>query len=90
MLISSLENALRELTKAIEVYVLGKKKVSLHDVTLHRTYRGFQQYFLVCSTDAQNVAPIGNQLLHPWNIVIWVIPCSQVWGRHNRLTVSTK
>ena len=65
-------------TKTIIVHVLGKKEVSLSGVTLHCRYQGFQQCFLVYPTDAQNVAPVGNQLLHPWNVVIWVISCSPV------------
>ena len=70
-------------TKTIKVHVLGKKKVSLlvGGVTLHRTYQGFQLCFLVYPTDAQTVAPVGNQLLYPWNVVIWVISCSPVCGR---------
>ena len=50
-------------TKTIKVHVWGKKKVSIHGVTLHCTYQGFQQCFLVYPTDAQNVAPVGKQLL---------------------------
>ena len=76
--------------KQLKYMYWREKKVSIRGATLHWTYRGFQQCFLVCSTDAQNVAPVGNQLLHPLNIVIWAIPCSQVWGRHNCLTASTK
>ena len=63
--------------KTIKVHVFGKKKVSLSGVTLHCTYQGFSLY----STDAQIVAPVGNQLLHHWNVVIWVISCSPVCGR---------
>ena len=38
------------------------------------SYRGFLQCILICSTDAQNIAPVGNQLLHPWYVVICVAP----------------
>ena len=65
-------------TKTIKVHVLGKKKVSVHGVTPHCSYQGFQQCFVVYPTDAQNVAPVGKQLLHSWNVVIWVISCSPV------------
>ena len=62
------------ITKTIKVHILGKKKVGLRGVTLHCTYQGFQQSFLVYPTDAQNVAPVENQLLRPWNVVISASP----------------
>ena len=71
-------------TKTItcKVHVFGATRV-----TLHCAYRGFQQCFLVCSTDAQIVAPVGN--VHPWNVVIWVVSCLRSMRKTNPLTVST-
>ena len=64
------------------------KGIGQMGVTL--SYRGFLQCILICSTDAQNIAPVGNQLLHPWYVVICVAPWWPVWCRQNRLIVSTK